>query len=161
MAAARGAHEGLDPHPNRAIRRKRSQTTGVSSVIARSDQNRSCAARQSAMLSNPTQYQWFNTAVFYNPPNYTYGNVGRTLPDVSNPGFFNCDLSVIKNNRIKERWNVQLRGEFFNMDNHTNLGLVNSTFVPGTNGLNSSSTFGTITSAMPSRTIQLGMKILF
>ena len=47
------------------------------------------------------------------------------------------------------------------MDNHTNLGLVNSTFVPGTNGLNSSSTFGTITSSLASRTIQLGMKLLF
>jgi Carboxypeptidase regulatory-like domain/TonB-dependent Receptor Plug Domain len=116
---------------------------------------------QSAQLANPTQYEWFNTAVFVNPPNYTYGNVGRALPDVRNPGFFNCDLSLIKNNRIKERLNVQLRVEFFNFDNHTNLGLVNSTFVPGSNGLNSSSTFGTITSAMAPRTIQVGMKLIF
>jgi hypothetical protein len=116
---------------------------------------------QSAKLSDPTQYEWFNTAVFVNPPNYTYGNVGRALPDVRNPGFFNCDLSLIKNNRIKERLNAQLRVEFFNMDNHTNLGMVNSTFVPGSNGLNSSSTFGTITSAMAPRTIQVGMKLIF
>ncbi len=116
---------------------------------------------QSAALSNPTQYEWFNTATFVNPPNYTYGNVGRTLPDVRNPGYFNCDLSLIKNNKIRERLNLQFRVEFFNMDNHTNLGLVNSTFVAGTNGLNSSSTFGTITSSQASRTIQLGMKLLF
>jgi hypothetical protein len=131
--------------------------TGASNNLA----TRPNSTGQSAKLSNPTQYEWFNTAVFYNPPNYTYGNVGRTLPDVSNPGFFNCDLSMIKNNKIRERMNLQLRGEFFNMDNHTNLGLVNSTFVPGANGLNSSSTFGTITSSMPSRTIQVGAKILF
>ena len=116
---------------------------------------------QSASLSNPTQYEWFNTAVFVNPPNYTYGNVGRTLPDVRNPGYFNCDLSLIKNNQIRERLNLQVRVEFFNMDNHTNLGFVNSSFVAGTNGLNSSSTFGTITSAQASRTIQLGMKLIF
>jgi len=116
---------------------------------------------QSANLSNPTQYEWFNTAVFVNPPNYTYGNVGRALPDVRNPGFFNADVSLIKNNRIKERLNAQLRVEFFNMDNHTNLGMVNASFVPGSNGLNSSSTFGTITSAMAPRTIQVGMKLIF
>ena len=116
---------------------------------------------QSALLSNPNQYEWFNTAVFVNPPNYTYGNVGRSLPDVRNPGYFNCDLSLIKNNKIWERLNLQFRVEFFNFDNHTNLGMVNSTFVPGTNGLNSSSTFGTITSAQPSRTIQLGIQLIF
>jgi hypothetical protein len=116
---------------------------------------------QSAQLSNPTQYEWFNTAVFVNPPNYTYGNVGRALPDVRNPGYFNCDLSLIKNNKIRERLNLQTRVEFFNFDNHTNLGMVNSNFVPGANGLNSSSTFGTITSAQPPRTIQLGMKLIF
>lgn len=116
---------------------------------------------QSAALSNPTQYEWFNTAVFVNPPNYTYGNLGRTLPDVSTPGFFNLDFSMIKNVRIKERTSLQIRGEAFNLDNHTNLGYPNTSFVPGTNGLNSSSTFGTITSARASRTVQLGMKLIF
>ena len=131
--------------------------TGASNNLA----TRPNADGQPFTVSNPTQYEWFNTAAFVNPPNYTYGNVGRALPDVSNPGFFNCDFSLIKNNRIKERANLQVRAEFFNLDNHTNLGLVNSTFVPGANGLNSSSTFGTITSSMPSRTIQLGMKLIF
>jgi hypothetical protein len=123
--------------------------------------NRPNSTGQSALLSNPTQYEWFNTAVFVNPPNYTFGNVGRALPDVRNPGYFNCDMSLIKNNRIKEHLNAQLRVEFFNMDNHTNLGMVNSSFSAGTNGLNQSSTFGTITSAMASRTIQVGMKLIF
>jgi hypothetical protein len=131
--------------------------TGASNNLA----TRPNADGQPFTVSNPNQYEWFNTAAFVNPPNYTYGNVGRALPNVSNPGFFNCDFSLIKNNRIKERANLQIRAEFFNLDNHTNLGLVNSTFVPGANGLNSSSTFGTITSSMPSRTIQLGMKLIF
>jgi hypothetical protein len=131
--------------------------TGASNNLA----TRPNADGQSFKVSNPNQYEWFNTAAFVNPPNYTFGNVGRTLPNVSNPGFFNCDFSLIKNNHIKERANLQIRAEFFNLDNHTNLGLVNSTFVPGSNGLNSSSTFGTITSSMASRTIQLGMKLIF
>jgi len=131
--------------------------SGASNNLA----SRPNADGQPFTVSNPNQYEWFNTAAFVNPPNYTFGNVSRALPDVSNPGFFNCDFSLIKNNRIKERANLQIRAEFFNLDNHTNLGLVNASFVPGANGLNSSSTFGTITSSMPSRTIQLGMKLIF
>ena len=115
----------------------------------------------SAKLDKPTQYGWFNTAAFVNPPQYTYGNVGRTLPDVRNPGFFNCDFSLIKNTRIKERVNIQFRAEAFNMDNHTNLGFASGGFSPGANGLNASSTFGTITSARAARSIQLGMKLIF
>jgi hypothetical protein len=114
---------------------------------------------QSPLLSNPTQYEWFNTAAFVNPPSYTFGNIGRTLPDVRNPGFFNCDLSLIKNTRIRERVGVQFRVEAFNMDNHTNLGFANGGFSAGTNGLNISSTFGTITSARAPRIVQLGMKL--
>ena len=116
---------------------------------------------QSAWLSNPTQYEWFNTAAFVNPPSYTFGNVGRALPDVRNPGFFNYDLSVSKNTTIRERLKAQFRVEAFNLDNHVNLGYPNTAFVAGANGLNSSSTFGTITSARAPRVIQLGLKLSF
>jgi hypothetical protein len=116
---------------------------------------------QSAKLSNPTEYEWFNTAAFVNPPNYTYGNVGRTLPDVMGPGIFNIDMSVIKNIHLWERVALQIRAESVNATNHVNLGMPNAAFVAGTNGLNSSSTFGTINSAAAGRIIQLGAKILF
>jgi hypothetical protein len=115
----------------------------------------------SAKLANPNQYEWFNTAAFVNPPNYTYGNVSRTLPDVTAPGFFNLDFSLIKTVHFKERTSLQLRGEAFNLDNHTNLGIPNTSFVPGSNGLNSSSTFGTITSSMAARSVQIGAKLIF
>ena len=116
---------------------------------------------QSAKLSNPTEYEWFNTATFFNPPAYTFGDVGRALPDVRNPGFFNCDFSISKSTVIKERLKVQLRIEAFNLDNHVNLGYPNTSFLAGANGLNSSSTFGTITSARAPRLIQLGLKLNF
>ena len=115
----------------------------------------------SPKLPDPTQYEWFNTAAFVNPPGYTFGNIGRTLPDARNPGFFNCDLSLIRNFRITERMSLQFRLEAFNLDNHTNLGFVSGGFSPGVNGLNSNSTFGTINSARAPRIIQLGMKLNF
>jgi hypothetical protein len=128
--------------------------------------NNSLASRpnstgQSAKLSDPTAEHWFNTSVFVNPALYTFGNISRTLPDVRQPGVVNFDLSLIKDTNIVEKLKLQFRAEAFNFVNHTNLGLVNGSFVPGPNGLNQSSTFGTITSARDPRIIQLGLKLVF
>jgi hypothetical protein len=54
----------------------------------------------SAAISNPNRARWFNTAAFLNPPIYSYGNVGRTLPDVRGPGLKNIDLALLKNFRV-------------------------------------------------------------
>ena len=115
----------------------------------------------SARIESPGRDKWFNTTQFINPPEFTFGNVGRTLADVRAPGIVNIDLSVIKNTRIRERWNVQFRAESFNFANHVNLLAPNTTFVPGGDGRNINSTFGTITSARDARIVQLGLKILF
>ncbi|MBI1896510.1 MAG: TonB-dependent receptor [Acidobacteria bacterium] len=58
--------------------------------------------------------QWFDTSVFSIPAPFTFGNVGRTLPDVRNPGVRNIDLSFFKNYSIRERFTVQYRVEMFN-----------------------------------------------
>jgi len=76
---------------------------------------------------------------------------------------FNWDMGLFKNILITERWRAQLRGEFFNTFNHTNL----TTYTPG--GSNSaypvinqsSSTFGTILSAADPRIIQIALKVVF
>ena len=138
--------------------------TGVPIVITGANNqlaNRPNSTGQSAKLSNPSATEWFNTAAFINPPTYTYGNVGRVLPDVRNPGVINVDLSVIKDFSLWEKATLQFRAESFNVANHVNLGFPNAAFVPGTNGLNNSGTFGTINSARDPRSIQLGMKLIF
>ena len=76
--------------------------------------NRPNSTGESAKLDNPTRERWFNTDAFVNPPDFTFGNVGRTLPDVRTPGTVNFDLSVIKDTRITERVNLQFRAESFN-----------------------------------------------
>lgn len=116
---------------------------------------------KSARLENPSRSEWFDVTQFVNPPVFTIGNVGRTLPDVRAPGTVSFDFSIFKNTKIKERWTVQFRAESFNVLNKVNLLEPNTTFVAGANGLNSSSTFGTILSARDPRNVQLGLKILF
>jgi hypothetical protein len=114
-----------------------------------------------AILENPSRDRWFDTTQFINPPDFTFGNIARTLSDVRAPGTVNIDFSIIKNTKIHERFNLQIRAESFNFTNHVNLLEPNTTFVPGTNGRNSSSTFGTIVSARDARIVQVGLKLLF
>lgn len=115
----------------------------------------------SAKLPHPTISKWFNTAAFINPPIYTYGNVSRTLPNVRGPGVFVMDLSLFKTVKLFERLDAQFRAEAFNALNHPNFGLPSTGFSPGSNGLNASSTFGTITSAADGRALQLAVKLMF
>jgi hypothetical protein len=63
-------------------------------------------------------------------------------------------MSVIKNNRITDKVNAQLRADFFNALNHPSFAAPNLS--------PTSSAFGTITSqANLPRTIQLGLRIAF
>ncbi|MEK7405251.1 MAG: hypothetical protein AAB225_09095 [Acidobacteriota bacterium] len=123
--------------------------------------NRPNSTGKSAFLENRSIDQWFDTTAFVNPPDFTLGNVGRTIPDVRAPGVINIDLSVLKDTRIRERMKLQFRAEAFNFPNHVDLGFPNASFLPGPDGLNRSSTFGTIRSARSPRIVQFGLKLIF
>src|SRR2546422_8625112 len=69
------------------------------------------------MIRRPPRSTLFPYTTLFRSPEFTFGNVGRTLADVRAPGIVNIDLSVIKNTRIRERWNVQFRAESFNFAN--------------------------------------------
>jgi len=108
-----------------------------------------------------TPQRWFDTSQFVNPPQFTLGNVSRTIGDVRHPGTVNFDLSLVKDTRITERFNLQFRAEAFNAFNHVNYGLVDDTFGAGPDGTNARAQFGTITSARDARIMQLGLKLIF
>jgi hypothetical protein len=99
-----------------------------------------------------TAERWFNPGAFAIPPAFTFGNVGRN--SVYGPGMQTLDLAVSRGFRLTEKAGLQLRGEFFNALNHTNLGTPNR-FV-------NTPQFGSITMAMtPGREIQLSARISF
>jgi outer membrane receptor protein involved in Fe transport len=74
------------------------------------------------------------------------------------PGYRNVDMSIFRDFAITERVKFQFRGEATNVFNHVNL---NGS--PGNIGgtLNSPSSFGVISSALPMRVLQVGAKLLF
>ncbi|MDQ1473701.1 MAG: hypothetical protein QOJ99_5181, partial [Bryobacterales bacterium] len=95
--------------------------------------------------------RWFDTGAFAQPGIYQFGNEGRNI--LRAPGLINVDASLLRDFKFTEQKMFQIRGEFLNSTNHTNLGTPNSTF--------GSSAFGTITSSGPARQIQLGAKFEF
>jgi hypothetical protein len=95
---------------------------------------------------------WFNPAAFATPPAYTYGNVRRN--SVYGPGMQTLDLGVVREFPIMEKARFEVRGEFFNALNHTNLGTPNR-FV-------NTASFGSITEvSTPGREIQVSGRISF
>lgn len=78
--------------------------------------------------------QWFNTTAFLQPPSFSLGNTGRTLPDTRGPALFNQDLSLIKNTQLKEKVELQLRFEYFNITNTPSFALPNTALGSGAYG---------------------------
>ncbi len=101
--------------------------------------------------SQRTILRWFDTSAFAQPPVNTFGNQGVGL--VRDPGIFTLNTSIIRVFRVAEGKNLQFRGEFFNLPNHTNFGNAASTF--------EGSGFGIINSARPARQVQLGLRLTF
>ncbi|CAN5759988.1 hypothetical protein BH10ACI4_BH10ACI4_10840 [soil metagenome] len=144
---------------------------------------------QKVSISNQSPTKWFNTYAFQNPTDYTFGNVPRTQPHVRGPGVQNFDFSIFKTTEITERFKLQLRAEAFNVLNHANFGLPNTSFTAnantlsngngvsagctvtgsdasgtpnaGTGNCNTNSSFGVITNAADGRSLQLAAKLTF
>jgi len=107
-------------------------------------------AGQSIAIDAPTNFRWFNTAAF-RPAATPFGSAGRGT--IYAPGLGNWDFTLGKSFQINERFRLQFRSEFFNAFNQVNLDAPNTNVSTGT--------FGVITSALPGRSIQLGLKLYY
>jgi hypothetical protein len=92
-----------------------------------------------------------NPAAFATPAPGQMGTLGKGA--VRGKAITNIDFSIAKNWRVKERYGIQFRTEFFNLLNHPN-------FVGFDTDLRNAS-FGTLNSAQGAREIQLGIKFTF
>jgi hypothetical protein len=68
--------------------------------------------------------QWFNPAAFSLQTIGTNGDLGRNT--LRGPHLADTDFALLKDTRISERLRVQFRAEFFNIFNHSNYALPNS-----------------------------------
>ena len=98
--------------------------------------------------------RYFDTSVFSLNAPFTFGNAPRIMPNLYGPGAKNVDLSIFKNARLGDRYQLQFRAEAFNVFNRVQFAN------PATNI--TQSTFGRITAAANSpRDIQFALKLLF
>jgi hypothetical protein len=112
--------------------------------------------------SNLGDHQYLNPTCFSLP---TAGNNGAIIqPEAFGPKFFNTDISLFKTFRLKESQRLQFRAEAFNFINHPNYSFgtdqnLNLTF--DANGKQSNALFGTASSKLGHRIIQLAVKYYF
>jgi hypothetical protein len=100
------------------------------------------------------KHYYFNPSAFTDNALGTLGTVGRGF--LTGPTYSNVDFSLQKNTTITEGKTLQLRGEFYNLFNHTNFA--------NPSGDVASGSFGRvrgIRSFTNSRLIQLGAKFVF
>ncbi|MFB3826927.1 MAG: carboxypeptidase regulatory-like domain-containing protein [Bryobacteraceae bacterium] len=115
--------------------------------------SRAIRVRSGVLAEGRTRDRWFDTGAFLPANPYTFGTDSRTQPDLRTPGIANLDFSLMRNQRIAERANLQFRAEVFNITNTPRLD------EPGGN-LNSRD-FGRILGGEGNRVIQLGLRLSF
>ncbi len=98
-----------------------------------------------------TASQWFNTAAFAIAPQFTLGSASRN--PVRGPSYRDVDLALMRRIPVGARQAIEFRAEVFNLFNTVNLGAPNA--VAG------AANFGTITTALDPRVVQLALKLLF
>jgi hypothetical protein len=102
-----------------------------------------------------TNAEWFNPAAFVAPPAYQFGNSAYEM--LRGPHYQSWDMNLVKNTTIGERYNLQLRGEVFNVANHANFGSPSA-------AINNPASFGVVSSLSPGyepRTMEFGAKFSF
>jgi hypothetical protein len=95
---------------------------------------------------------WVNPASFQVPAQYTFGNEGRN--DLVGPAYRDVDFDVFKDSKLGEWGKWELRGEFFNLFNHSNYSTPTTSVA--------STAFGQITAVNGNgREIQVALKVMF
>jgi hypothetical protein len=98
-----------------------------------------------------TPNHWFNTAGFSAAPQFSIGSASRN--PVRGPSYRDVDLTLVRRIPFGSSQAIEIRAEVFNLLNTVNLG--------GPNAVQGAANFGTITTALDPRVVQLALKFVF
>jgi hypothetical protein len=98
-----------------------------------------------------TPAHWFNTAAFATANQFTIGSASRN--PVRGPSYRDVDLAVMRRVGLGAERAIELRLEVFNLLNTTNFGAPAAQLGPAS--------FGTITTALDPRVVQVAAKVWF
>ncbi len=109
-------------------------------------------------VASPGPSLWFNPAAFTQPPDFTIGDVSRTLSGLLNPGTQNWDMSLNKRFPLAADRTLEFNATAFDFMNHANWNdpdnVIGSTTTPNLDA-------GHITGSRGGRVIQLGLRLSF
>jgi len=112
------------------------------------------------VLSGPASSRlggWFNAACYTVPTAYTLGNLSATDARIRGHGIANYNFALLKKTPITERFNLEFRGEVFNVFNRVQFGLPNTTVTT-----NANPTTGFVTTQINQpRLIQLALRLIY
>jgi hypothetical protein len=105
-------------------------------------------------VPNPTPDHWIDASQFFNPPPFTFGNLGRTLSGLRDAGTRQLDFSLHKNTNLTEKLRLQFRTEVFNITNTPQFAPPNAVF--------GNAQFGVVSaqSNLP-RIVQFALKLIY
>jgi hypothetical protein len=109
------------------------------------------------ILGKPSQY--FDTSAFTAPAAGLIGSASRT--PLVGPGFNQFDISALKHFKLTERFDLALRGDFFNIPNHPNFALPAATLFQAPGLVNPTAGKITSTVGVGSRETQISLKLTF
>jgi hypothetical protein len=109
-------------------------------------------------VSNQGPELWFNPAAFVQPPDFTIGDVSRTISTLLNPGWQNFDMSLNKRFALAAERTLEFNATAFDFMNHANWNdpdnVIGSVSTPNLDA-------GKITGSRGGRVIQLGLRLSF
>jgi hypothetical protein len=134
-------------------------TTGIDFALTGAGGQRPNQILPNPLVDNPGSpcantapcVSWINPAAFAQPANGTLGNLGRS--NIPGPGYYGVDMALARVFRIREKMNIEARGEAFNLTN----GFRAMTVTTGRN----STQFGQILTALDPRIMQVALKFSF
>jgi hypothetical protein len=139
-----------------------SSDVSLTGVFNPSANERPNQVASNSLCPNPGPFCWINPAAFTAPAPGQISSLGRD--NVQAPAFWQVDIALTRDFRIREGYTLELRGEAFNVANSRRSGIALPSLLAGASGLNltyGTPGFGTITSSLDPRIMQMALKFVF